>query len=122
MTIVTIFCGDLNGVFSFAFLHLHFTPRHLRTLQPGEMRQFRDARTYAFWEPTQTALPARLLHHLADPTVVNLLPLLAVNRHFRQLAMKEMTAVFSKETMASKGRPAEFVRVSEPAPSRFRGC
>lgn len=74
---------------------------------------------HAFWEPTHTALHACLLHHLADPTVVNLLPLLAVNRHLRQLAMKEMTAVFSKEAMASKGRPAEFVRVSERVRSRF---
>ncbi len=72
---------------------------------------------HAFWEPTQAALHARLLHHLADPTVVNLLPLLAVNRHFRQLAIKEMIAVFSKETLASKGRSAEFVRVSERAPT-----
>jgi hypothetical protein len=83
------------------------------------MEQTRHAPVHAFWEPIHTALHHRLLHHLADPTVVNLLPLLALNRHFRQLASKEMIAVFSKEAMASKGRPADFVRVSERTPRGF---
>ncbi|GAA5992481.1 hypothetical protein JCM10908_000840 [Rhodotorula pacifica] len=53
---------------------------------------------HAFWQSANAALHACLLDHLAEDTVISLLPLLAVNRRLRTLGIARLVAAYAKNS------------------------
>ncbi|GAA6054197.1 hypothetical protein JCM3770_002828 [Rhodotorula araucariae] len=70
----------------------------LRGPSASSSRPFPSAFTrtamHAFWQPGFTSLHELVLDHLAQPSIHEILPLVALNRHLRALVLQRLVSVF----------------------------